>query len=111
MSSPTTGAGEVTPREPLVSVVVPSIGSTGTVQGHTRAFAVEAVRSVLATAGVPVEGGGVSGREMPAAVEASLPAPTDAPVEMLGQLKRMLEGGLITAEEYDAKKKELLSRL
>ncbi len=65
MSSPTTGAGEVTPREPLVSVVVPSIGSTGTVHGHTRTFVVEAVRSVLATAGVAVEVVVVSGREMP----------------------------------------------
>ena len=51
-----------------VSVIVPSIGSTGTVRGAERTFVVEAVRSVLATAGVDIEVIVVAGREMPAAV-------------------------------------------
>ncbi|HRF47581.1 MAG TPA: PH domain-containing protein [Anaerolineales bacterium] len=50
--------------------------------------------------------GGLSG-----AAPATPAQPADDPVEKLGQLKRMLEGGLITAEEYEAKKKELLARL
>jgi len=58
-----------------------------------------------AAGGISISGG------MPGAVAATPPAPKDDPVEKLGQLKRMLEGGLITAEEYDAKKKDLLSRL
>lgn len=53
---------------PTVSVIIPSIGSTGVVHGVEREFVVEAVRSVLATAGVPVEILIVAGREMPAAV-------------------------------------------
>jgi hypothetical protein len=53
----------------------------------------------------------ISGGLPGAAAAAASHAPKDDPVEKLGQLKRMLEGGLITAEEYDAKKKDLLSRL
>src|SRR3954464_4935695 len=56
----------------LVSVVVPSIGVTGEVDGRTRVFVVEAVRSVLATARVDVEVIVVAGREMPAAVAEEL---------------------------------------
>ncbi len=58
-----------------------------------------------AAGGVNISGSMASG------VGAPPPAPKDDPVEKLGQLKRMLEGGLITAEEYEAKKKDLLSRL
>jgi GT2 family glycosyltransferase len=50
-----------------VSVIVPSIGSTGTVMSQLRAFVVDAVRSVLATAPVDIEVIVVSGREMPSA--------------------------------------------
>lgn len=53
---------------PTVSIIVPSIGSTGVVHGVERVFVVEAVRSVLATAGVPVEILIIAGREMPDAV-------------------------------------------
>ncbi len=53
----------------------------------------------------------ISGGLPGSAAAAASHAPKDDPVEKLGQLKRMLEGGLITAEEYDAKKKDLLNRL
>ena len=58
----------------MVSVVVPSIGSAGTVHDAERVFVVEAVRSVLATVGpdVALEVIVVSGREMPADVERGL---------------------------------------
>jgi GT2 family glycosyltransferase len=57
-----------------VSVVVPSIGTSGHVRGGERVFVVEAVRSVLATvpSGVDLEVVVVSGREMPGEVEAQL---------------------------------------
>ncbi len=66
-----TGSAPSTP-DVLVSVVVPSIGSAGSVHGADRVFVVEAVRSVLVTAGAPVEVVVVAGREMPAEVEATL---------------------------------------
>jgi hypothetical protein len=53
---------------PVVSVVIPSIGTSGTVHGAHRCFVVEAVRGVLATAGVPVEVIVVAGRGMPSSV-------------------------------------------
>jgi hypothetical protein len=45
--------------------------------------------------------------------QASAPAgpSKEDPVELLSQLKRMLDGGLIQPEEYDAKKTEILSRM
>ncbi len=57
-----------------ISVVVPSIGTSGEVRGGTRVFVVDAVRSVLATAPVHVdlEVVVVAGREMPADVTAAL---------------------------------------
>jgi len=62
----------------LVSVVVPSIGSSGVVFGRERTFVVEAVRSVLATAGgdaaAELEVLVVAGREMPPATAAELRA-------------------------------------
>ena len=38
-------------------------------------------------------------------------APADDPVARLKQLKEMLDGGLITQEQYDEKRKEILSRM
>jgi O-antigen biosynthesis protein len=52
----------------LVSAIVPSIGTSGEVGGKVRTFVVDAVRSVLATAGVDIEVIVVAGREMPPAV-------------------------------------------
>lgn len=52
----------------MVSVIVPSIGTTGEVGGEGRTFVVEAVRSVLASAKVDIEVIVVAGREMPAVV-------------------------------------------
>ena len=49
----------------LVSAIVPSIGTSGEVGGKLRTFVVDAVRSVLATAGVDIEVIVVAGREMP----------------------------------------------
>ncbi len=46
---------------------------------------------------------------LPAQQEA--PPPTDDPVQRLQQLKAMLDEGLITADEYEAKKAEILGRL
>jgi GT2 family glycosyltransferase len=52
----------------LVSAIVPSIGTSGEVGGRARTFVVDAVRSVMATAGVDIEVIVVAGREMPTAV-------------------------------------------
>ena len=52
----------------LVSAVVPSIGSAGTVGGKQRTFVVESIRSVLATANVDIDVIVVAGREMPSSV-------------------------------------------
>lgn len=68
MSAPAAG-GDV----PAVSVIVPSIGVTGAVRGVERVFLVEALRSVLATASVPVEVVVVAGPQMPDDVRAELP--------------------------------------
>lgn len=38
-------------------------------------------------------------------------APVDEPVQALSKLKQLMEAGLISAEEYETKKKEILSRL
>lgn len=38
-------------------------------------------------------------------------APADEPVQALGKLKQLMEAGLITTEEYETKKKEILARL
>jgi len=37
--------------------------------------------------------------------------PAEDPIEILGKLKKMLEAGLIEQSEYDAKKREILSRM
>jgi hypothetical protein len=41
----------------------------------------------------------------------SAAGPTEEPVQALSKLKQLMESGLITAEEYETKKKEILSRL
>ena len=48
--------------------------------------------------------------QAPAQAAPQAPAQED-PFEVLGKLKRMLDAGLIEQEEYDAKKKEILSRM
>ena len=58
----------------LVSAIVPSIGTSGEVGGKVRTFVVDAVRSVLATAGVDIEVVVVAGREMPPAIVEQLRA-------------------------------------
>ena len=55
-----------------VSVVVPSIGTTGMVGGRERVFVVEAIRSVIATATVPIEVIVVAGAQMPAEVRTGI---------------------------------------
>jgi hypothetical protein len=46
-----------------------------------------------------------------AAQPAQPTAPKDDPLEKLSQLKKMLDAGLITQQEYDTKKADLLSRM
>jgi membrane protease subunit (stomatin/prohibitin family) len=58
--------------------------------------------------GLGAIGGTVSGLTQPTAPAA---APTSDPVAVLGQLKAMLDQGLITAEQYAAKQQEVLSRM
>ena len=88
-------AGSPTARRSSISVVVPSIGTPGTVFGRERVFVVEAVRSVLATVGLDIdlEVIVVSGRQMPAEVERQL-------VELGGGSDG--RGGLVRCIEYDA---------
>ena len=64
--------------EPAVSVIIPSIGSRGSVHGVERVFVVDAVRSVLRTADMPVEVIVIAGRGMPPAVTAELRSLGDA---------------------------------
>jgi GT2 family glycosyltransferase len=68
-------------ERPLVSIVIPSIGSRGVVFGVERCFVVEAVRSVLATASVTIdlEVIVVAGRAMPSAVADTLVSLTIPP--------------------------------
>jgi len=53
--------------------------------------------------------GGVYVQGQPSAAPA--PPPAADPVQRLKQLKDMLDAGLITAQEYESKKAEILSRL
>ncbi len=41
----------------------------------------------------------------------STAAPTDEPVQALSKLKQLMEAGLVTPDEYETKKKEILARL
>jgi glycosyltransferase involved in cell wall biosynthesis len=76
-----------------VSVIVPSIGTTGTVGGRERVFVVEAIRSVVATASVPIEVIVVAGPQMPAEVRTALEA---LGAEALGT------AGQVRCVDYDA---------
>ena len=58
--------------------------------------------------GLGAIGGTVSGLTQPTASPA---APTSDPVVVLGQLKEMLDQGLITQEQYAAKQQEVLGRM
>ena len=58
------------------------------------------------------EAGGVYLPGMMGAMGAgSTAAPADEPLQALSKLKQLMEAGLITAEEFEAKKKEILARL
>jgi hypothetical protein len=57
------------------------------------------------------EAGGVYLPGMMGAMAGSTAAPAEEPAQALGKLKQLMEAGLITAEEYEAKKKEILARL
>ncbi len=48
---------------------------------------------------------------MAAATGAASAAPADEPLQALSKLKQLMEAGLVTAEEFEAKKKEILARL
>ncbi|MEA9565488.1 PH domain-containing protein [Xanthomonas sp. WHRI 8932A] len=61
-----------------------------------------------------VAAGGVVVHAPPAHLQASAAAqpPTmDDPVQVLGKLKQLLDAGLVTQQEFDAKKAEVLARL
>ena len=61
--------------------------------------------------GVGAIGGTAAGLSQPVAPSVAVaPIPTD-PVAVLGQLKTMLEQGLISPEQYAAKQQEILSRM
>ena len=38
-------------------------------------------------------------------------SPKEDPIEVLGKLKQLLDAGLITEDDYNAKKTEVLSRM
>lgn len=64
-----------------MSVIIPTVGASGHVFGAPRVFVVEAVRSLVGTAGVPVEVIAVTGPSMPEDAAAELGAiTTDAGV-------------------------------
>jgi Bacterial PH domain/Short C-terminal domain len=52
---------------------------------------------------------GMGGMSAPAAQTA--PPPKEDPVQVLGKLKQLLDAGLITQQEYDTKKNDILSRM
>ncbi|KHM93201.1 SHOCT domain-containing protein, partial [Xanthomonas vesicatoria] len=58
--------------------------------------------------------GGVVVHAPPAHLQASTAPQTpamDDPVQVLGKLKQLLDAGLVTQQEFDAKKAEILARL
>jgi hypothetical protein len=59
------------------------------------------------------EAGGVylPGVGLGAMAGGSTAAPAEEPLQALGKLKQLMEAGLITPEEFEAKKKEILARL
>ena len=52
---------------------------------------------------------GMGGMSAPASQMA--PPPKEDPVQVLGKLKQLLDAGLITQQEYDTKKNDILSRM
>lgn len=54
---------------------------------------------------------GAAGMQMPATGAMPPPPAKEDPVQILGKLKQMLDQGLISAEEYNAKKRDLLSKM
>lgn len=79
---------------PVVSVVIPSIGVAGSVGGTERVFVVEAVRSVLATAAMPIEVLVVAGRAMPDEIRAQILS--------LSEKIRAQNEGAVRLIDYDA---------
>lgn len=57
--------------------------------------------------GVFLQGGGIGG----STAMGSTAAPSEEPLQALSKLKQLMEAGLITPEEFEAKKKEILARL
>lgn len=59
------------------------------------------------------EAGGIylPGGAMGSMATSSTAAPAEEPVQALSKLKQLMEAGLITAEEFETKKKEILARL
>ena len=55
--------------------------------------------------------GGVTLQTPAQAAPAAAPPPPEDPIKKLGQLKSMLEADLITADEYEEKKTEILARM
>ena len=58
--------------------------------------------------------GGINIAGMPGmnmAAQTSAPPPKEDPVQVLGKLKQLLDAGLITQQEYDTKKNDILSRM
>ncbi len=62
--------------------------------------------------GISIGAAGAAGMQMPATGAMQPPPPAkEDPVQILGKLKQMLDQGLISAEEYNAKKRDLLSKM
>jgi hypothetical protein len=57
------------------------------------------------------EAGGIYMPGTMGAPSAGTAAPADEPLQALSKLKQLMEAGLITADEFEAKKKEILARL
>ncbi len=57
------------------------------------------------------EAGGVYLPGMMSAAAGSTAAPADEPLQALSKLKQLMEAGLITPDEFETKKKEILARL
>lgn len=71
----------------------------------------DAARNEGGAAGIGLGvGAGIGlGQQMTQAINKNAEAPTNGPLEKLNQLKKMLDAGLISPEEHDAKKKEILT--
>ncbi|HQV28491.1 MAG TPA: PH domain-containing protein [Thermoflexales bacterium] len=63
-----------------------------------------------AAGGINIGAAGAAAAASQAAMQPPPPAKED-PVQILGKLKQMLDQGLITADEYNAKKKDLIAKM